>query len=190
MSKTKKELRLDMKKRLQSFSENEVTKFSKQIADTLYSTESWKNSHLIGITISRGNEIETREIIERAWQEGKEVAVPKCLPEEKKMVFKRITTFNQLETVYFGLLEPIVSKTKSVDPQKIDLLIVPGVCFTEKGYRIGYGGGYFDRYLEGYQEQTISLLFECQLLPKLPIESFDVPVQIIITEKRIIDCLE
>ncbi len=190
MVQTKKELRLEIKKRLEILSEIEVKKGSKQIADTLFLTDSWRKSRVIGITLSRGREIETRSIIERAWQEGKEVSVPKCYPDQKKMIFYVISSFKQLEKVYFGLLEPITSETKPIESDHIDLMIVPGVCFTETGFRIGYGGGYFDRYLAEYQQQTISLLYECQLLTELPLESFDVPVQKLITENRIIECNE
>ena len=92
-------------------------------------------------------EIPTFHIIEQAWHEGKEVAVPKCNPENKAMEFKKITSFEQLESVYSGLLEPVAETVKVRDQHDLDLLIVPGLAFTKDGYRLGFGGGYYDRFL-------------------------------------------
>jgi 5-formyltetrahydrofolate cyclo-ligase len=190
MAKTKKELRLEMKNRLNTVSEHDFTYSSTKIAETLFLTRIWKESRVIGLTVSRGREVETRTIIERAWKEGKGVAVPKCFPEDKSMEFYLITSYDQLEEVYFGLQEPITSETNAAHPHEIDLLIVPGVCYTEKGFRIGYGGGYYDRYLTSFTHQTISLLLECQLLPDIPTKTYDIPVQQLITERRMIACHE
>ena len=74
--------------------------------------------------------------------------------------------FDQLESVYFGLLEPIEAETDFVAKDNIDLLIVPGIAFTEPGYRTGVGGGYYDRYLQHYQGRTVSLAFHEQIVPK------------------------
>jgi 5-formyltetrahydrofolate cyclo-ligase len=190
MDKTKKELRLEMKNRLNTISEHDFTYSSNKIAQTLFTTRIWKESRVIGLTISRGREVPTRSVIERAWKEGKGVAVPKCFPEDMSMEFYLITSYDQLEEVYFGLKEPIIEENSAVQPNEIDLLIVPGVCFTEKGFRIGYGGGYYDRYLTSFQHQTISLLLECQLLPEILTKSHDLPVQQLITERRLIVCYE
>lgn len=188
MSKQKSELRLEMIKKLETLSEVEITRYSNQIEDSLFMTEIWRNSQIIGITVSRGKEINTKNIIEKAWTEGKKVAIPKCDPQEKTMDFFIFTNFNQLEEVYFGLKEPIISKTRKIEQNDIDLLIVPGICFTESGYRIGYGGGYYDRFLAQYNRGTFSLLYECQIVSDIPIETYDLPVQKLITEKRIIAC--
>ncbi|WP_456278285.1 5-formyltetrahydrofolate cyclo-ligase [Bacillus sp. AK128] len=190
MMKTKKELRLEIKSKLQSLSTYEFEQANKRIVEQFFNTESWKKSDSLGLTISRGREIETKTIIERAWAMGKKVAVPKCFPEEKRMSFYFITSNQQLEEVFFGLKEPIPSMTEPASEIDLDLLIVPGICYTKKGYRIGYGGGYYDRYLENYHNSTLSLLMECQLVPKIPIEPHDFSIQQMITEERIITCDE
>jgi 5-formyltetrahydrofolate cyclo-ligase len=191
MDHSKKELRHDIKKKLELLSEQEQSVFNHQIQDQLFNSGRWNSAKVIGITISRGKEVETRGIIEKAWQEGKKVAVPKCFPNEKRMNFYIITDeYNQLEEVYFGLKEPKVHETTSVEPNQMDLLIVPGICYSENGYRIGYGGGYYDRYLQHFHGDTLSLLFECQLIENISFEKFDIPVKQMITEKRTITCYE
>ncbi|MBM6617254.1 5-formyltetrahydrofolate cyclo-ligase [Bacillus suaedaesalsae] len=188
MNEEKKELRKLVKQHLNHLNKEQFTIYSSQIQHTLFGQKKWTEANVIGITISRGTEIETKGIIEKAWEQGKKVAIPKCFPEDKSMTFYIFSDFSQLEEVYFGLQEPIPSETIAVNSTDIDLLIVPGVAFTENGYRIGYGGGYYDRFLSHYGGTTFSLLLECQLVPALPIEDHDIPVQQLITERRILHC--
>ena len=105
----------------------------------------------IGVTISRFPEVDTQPIIEAAWKWENKIAVPKCIRETKEMDFRLLTSFDELETVYMDLLEPIVEQTESMGKEEIDLQIVPGVVFSNEGYRIGFGGGYYDRYLKDYK---------------------------------------
>jgi 5-formyltetrahydrofolate cyclo-ligase len=157
---------------------------SYEIAQLLFQDTIWKEATTVGITISKSPEVDTYQIIRKAWEEGKQVVIPKCLPKKKEMVFRTLTKFNQLESVYYGLLEPIEAMTKEVSANEIDLIIVPGLAFTENGYRIGFGGGYYDRYLANYLGQTISLAFTPQLVAELPIEEHDIPVNKIIAVKK------
>ena len=80
------------------------------------------------------------------------------------MDFRILDCFDQLESVYFGLLEPIESKTKKVEPKEIDLMIVPGLGFDKDGFRLGVGGGYYDRFLQNYNGNTLSLAFQEQMV--------------------------
>ena len=129
-------------------------------------------------------------MIESAWQSGKHVAVPKCNPDTREMDFRLITTFEDLETVYMDLKEPIVSRTVSIDKGQIDLQLVPGVVYSDEGFRIGFGGGYYDRYLTDYKGSRVSLAFDNQTSHEVPIEEHDIPVNKIITENRVILCQE
>ena len=83
----------------------------------------------MGLRFQAPPEVDTFQIIRKAWDEGKRIVMPKCLPKDRKMDFRILDRFDQLESVYFGLLEPIESKTVRVDPEEIDLLIVPGIAF-------------------------------------------------------------
>ena len=99
------------------------------------------------------------------------------------MDFRVLENFDQLETVYFSLLEPIESQTTLIDPQEIELLLVPGLAFTKAGFRLGVGGGYYDRFLEVNHVNTLSLAFHQQIVPEIPLEKHDLPVMKIITDK-------
>ncbi|HZH59591.1 MAG TPA: 5-formyltetrahydrofolate cyclo-ligase [Metabacillus sp.] len=182
----KSQLRQLVKKQLEELNDGTFTKDCAKIHKHLFLQNHWNKAKTIAVTISRGREIDTKNIIEKAWAQGKHVVVPKCNPRLNEMIFRKIDTFQQLETVFFGLKEPIVSKTVSVEPEDINLMIVPGICFDQEGYRIGYGGGYYDRYLERYPHDTISLAFSFQLFSKIPREPHDIPIQGLITEQGVV----
>ncbi len=158
------------------------------IKDRLIDSVEFQNAKTIGITISRFPEISTRPIIEAAWAAGKKVAVPKCVQKTKEMDFRLLTSFDELEIAYFNLQEPIMSETEAVCKQDIDLQIVPGIAFSPGGYRIGFGGGYYDRYLADFEGNMVSLALEVQIEDEVPRESHDIPVDKIFTDKQIICC--
>lgn len=155
-----------------------------QIHHHVQQTEWWKKAKTIGITISREFEIDTRPFIKQAWKEGKQVAIPKCFPEDDhKMVFYHFDDYSILETVYSGLLEPDILQTEPVLKESINLMFVPGLMFDRNGYRIGYGGGYYDRYLGDFSGTTISLAYSGQVVDHVPRNDYDIPVQHLVTEK-------
>jgi 5-formyltetrahydrofolate cyclo-ligase len=180
---TKSEWRKKIKNLLISMEANDRKVMSEKIAVQLFETKEWRNSNFIGITVSRKFELDTTFIIKKAWEEGKTVCVPKCYSANKKMEFRELGSFDDLENVYMDLYEPIIEKTKDISKENIDLLIVPGLVFDKKGYRIGYGGGYYDRFLKNYQGSAISIAYSFQTAEQLPIEEFDVPVEQVITEE-------
>lgn len=147
-------------------------------------------ANTIGITISNQPEVDTILLIEELWQLGKKVAVPKCHPKTREMTFYAIESFAQLETVYMHLREPIPERCELVDANEMDIILVPGVVFDRLGYRIGYGGGYYDRYVLNYKKgKLMSLLFDEQIVNRVPTEEYDCPVDIIVTPTERIDCL-
>ncbi|WP_226535175.1 5-formyltetrahydrofolate cyclo-ligase [Fictibacillus halophilus] len=180
---TKSEWRKKIKNELLSIEANDRKVLSAKIAGQLFETELWQNSNFIGITVSRKFELDTTTIIKKAWEEGKTVCVPKCYSADKMMEFRELNSFNDLENVYMDLYEPIAERTNVITKETIDLLIVPGLVFDKKGYRIGYGGGYYDRFLKNYQGSTLSICYSFQTAEQLPFEEFDVPVEQIITEE-------
>lgn len=175
------------KRILQDLNKLDITvhnEYSKHIHRKVLVEEKIKKAQVIGITLSSLPEVDTWDLIENLWAMGKQVAVPKCEPKTRRMTFYKITSFNQLEIVYMKLKEPIPSLTKRVEATQIDVLIVPGVVFNKEGYRIGFGGGYYDRFLSDYNGSTFALAFESQIVNELPIEAFDLPVQCILTETQ------
>src|SRR5690606_416472 len=184
--KTKQELRKEMKDTLQSINKNQLEQWSQEVAERVFTLHEWKQANTIGITISGEYEVNTTDIIKKAWELKKRVAVPKCHSKKKKMTFRELTYFTQLEVVYYDLKEPIEELTAEVLHTVIVLLFVPGLSFEPNGFRLGHGGGYYDRYLAEYQGDTLSLAFPKQIVEKIPVESFDIPVQKIVTNKRVI----
>ncbi|WP_002145724.1 5-formyltetrahydrofolate cyclo-ligase [Bacillus cereus] len=183
MREEKLRLRKQIIEHMNSLSEERYTTLSEQIAASLYAQKEWVEAKTIGITLSMENEVNTYPIIEKAWEEGKKVVVPKCNKGTRTMSFRKISNFNQLETVYMNLREPIPALTEEVNADEIDLQIVPGVAYTERGERIGYGGGYYDRYLVHYKGKALSLAYSFQMVEHIPVEPFDKKVEKIITEK-------
>ncbi|GKU81259.1 5-formyltetrahydrofolate cyclo-ligase [Niallia sp. NCCP-28] len=185
MKQAKHIVRKQIKEKLNLLTKEEHIKLSREIAGELLADPLFMQAKSIGITISNFPEVDTYEIIHRAWELGKTVSVPKCLPKTREMAFRKLTSFHQLETVYSGLHEPIEKVTEETAPKEIDLLIVPGLGFTTEGFRLGFGGGYYDRYLMKYAGKTLSLAFEMQLMTDLPIETHDLPVDRIITNRGV-----
>lgn len=183
----KKNLRIELIDTLSKLSKPLYEDLSGQIAAKLYKDEVWKNAKVIGMTISKFPEVDTYRIINKAWEQGKVVAVPKCHPKEKMMSFRIITEFSQLESVFYGLLEPVEEETKLINQDEIGLLIVPGLGYTMEGFRLGFGGGYYDRFLASYRGETISLAFQTQIIPAFKIEDYDIPVAKIITNDEVIE---
>ncbi|QIW17105.1 5-formyltetrahydrofolate cyclo-ligase [Bacillus thuringiensis] len=183
MREEKVRLRKQIIEHMNSLSEERYTTLSEKIAFSLYAQKEWAEAKTIGITLSMENEVNTYPIIEKAWEEGKKVVVPKCNKGTRTMFFRQISNFDQLEIVYMNLREPIPALTEEVNADEIDLQIVPGVAYTERGERIGYGGGYYDRYLMHYKGKTLSLAYSFQIVEHIPLEPFDKNVEKIITEK-------
>jgi 5-formyltetrahydrofolate cyclo-ligase len=183
----KKQLRIQLKEILSNLSKPLYEDLSERISNKLFEDEDWKQANVIGITISKFPEVDTYRIIQTAWEQGKIIAAPKCYPKEKRMAFRIISDFSQLESVFYGLLEPVEEKTKPLNHENIDLIIVPGLGYTREGYRIGFGGGYYDRYLKDYSGKTISLAFRSQIIPSFGTEHHDVPVAKVITNDEVID---
>lgn len=182
----KSELRKNAIHTLKSLSVSDKQMIEKQLMDQLQNSPVWKQASTIAITISQGFEWDTKPIIEAAWNAGKTVCAPKCEPKERRLDFYSFESFDQLEVVYYNLLEPKPESGKKLEKDDINLIVVPGVLFDRRGYRIGFGGGYYDRFLADYKNETISLVSEIQLVDELPVEPFDVPVHFIATESAIL----
>jgi 5-formyltetrahydrofolate cyclo-ligase len=177
----KKEYRKTMINDLKNLTKQQYEQYSYEIAVQLFEDDFWKQAKVIGITVSNHPEVDTLQIIRKAWEQGKKVVVPKCYPKDKKMTFHHLTKFTQLESVYYGLLEPIVPLCPEITANQINLLIVPGLAFSKAGFRLGFGGGYYDRFLADYFGMTISLALPLQLRDDIPIEDHDIPVKKLIT---------
>lgn len=128
-------------------------------------------------------EIDTKLLIERATALGKTVAVPRCVPGTREMDFYVITSFDDLEKGAFGVLEPIPEKCRKLNDFTSSVCIVPALVYDKQGFRLGYGKGYYDRFLSGYKGNCIGLAYSDWVKDSLPHGKFDRKVDIIVTEK-------
>lgn len=144
------------------------------ILTQLYLSSFWQEATSIGVTMATDFEFPTSELIQAAIAAGKKVAVPKSLP-KGEMVFHWIDSETPFYMTKFGVEEPVVENIAV--STELDLLIVPGLIYNHAGFRIGFGGGYYDRYLANYQGKTASLVFKEQLVEEWAIEPFDQPIQ-------------
>ena len=177
----KKILRKDILEKLKTINSKERLSFEKAIYNKLFENENFKKAKCIALTIPFGTEINTYPIIEKLLNEGKTVCSPICEKESRNMIFYKINSLDELVEGYYGIKTPPEKKENIVEKDMIDLILVPGVGFDKDNYRIGFGGGYYDRYLKDYQGYTISLAFKDQIIDKVPINEFDLPVNLVIT---------
>ncbi|MGL4990596.1 MAG: 5-formyltetrahydrofolate cyclo-ligase [Sarcina sp.] len=176
----KKVLRDLMKQKRKMMNYDEKKKFDERIRENVLGSSEYKNSRFIFIYVSMNEEVDTIEIIKIALKQGKTVAVPKVLNKEE-MIAVKINSLDDLKARgAFGILEPIDILNVS---KEIDLCIMPGLAFTKKGERLGYGGGYYDRFLLKYNNiKKISLAYSYQIVTDIYSCEYDINVDRIITE--------
>lgn len=158
-----------------------------KIIESFKSTNLYKDATMIMIYISFGTEIHNHDFIQDALAEGKKIVVPVTFHNPRMMKPSQICSFDELAPGYYNILSPKEEYIRYVDKSQIDVIIVPGAVFDKAGYRIGYGGGYYDRFLADLKAPKVSFAFEMQLTDAVPKEDFDIPVDYIITEERFIE---
>lgn len=145
------------------------------MTEAILSTSSYQSAKTTATYLPMDHEFDSHFLIAQAQADGKTILVPKVTG-PGQMVFLPYNPDNLIES-YFGVLEPADGQVFEKD--SIDLVHVPGVAFNEKGYRIGHGGGYYDRYLADYKGATISTIYDFQRADFVP-ESHDIPVKEVI----------
>ncbi|MBK1812441.1 5-formyltetrahydrofolate cyclo-ligase [Clostridium sp. YIM B02505] len=160
--------------------------FDRNIRSMLLQTEEYKSCIDLFIYISIGGEVDTHEIINKSLELGKKVFVPKVNKNTKEMNAVQINSIKDLvEVPPFNILEP-KEISKVVPEDSIDLIIMPGLAFSKSGDRLGYGGGYYDKFLKHNRKAPrIALAYEFQIFDSIPIEVYDEKVTHIISERSI-----
>jgi len=186
--KKKQELRAAVLRKRRSIDTEELAALSSRVRANLVSLPEYRKSHLLISYCAKGDEVQTRPIIDGALAEGKRVAVVVTDVHRKTLSFSEITSFEEeLAPGAFGILEPKSGHLRPVSIAEADMILVPLVAWDERGHRLGYGAGYFDRALSGSRRITkVGLGLELQRLKQVPDTSRDVPLDIIVTEKRIV----
>lgn len=176
----KKNIRKEMKRKRLDLDDETFSLYSHKIASILFKHKAYIKAKTVALYVSGRGEVDTYWIIEEAWHD-KNVVVPKV--KGKDLYFYKITSYDDLEKGYFNIMEPI--EKEEVDIKNIDLFIVPLLCFDKNHYRIGYGGGFYDRILKDYQGTKIGIAFSFQEIENTYPEIWDIPLDEIITEEGI-----
>ena len=174
---------------ISALSESEINEKIAAVESRLFAFANFLESKIALLYLSGNLEVQTDSIIKKAQSYNKIVVLPAFDPENYKMKLMKVDAFRQeLIPGPRGVLEPDDSKCKVVPMDRIDIAIIPGLAFDEKGGRIGMGTGYYDRLVPRLDITTrkVALTFEEQIIPQVPMESHDKHVDIIITDKRII----
>jgi 5-formyltetrahydrofolate cyclo-ligase len=160
------------------------------IKSNLFSLPEIMSASSLMFYVSFRSEVRTEPMIRHALSLGKQVIVPITDLKNKRLQLSQIKDFDEdLAPGTWGILEPKPGKIRPVAYSDIDVVVTPGLAFSEQGWRIGYGGGFYDRLLSESRKKAYALAFEIQMLPEIPfIAGQDVPVNYIITEKRVINC--
>ena len=180
--------------RRENLSNDKVECNSQQIISKFLGSDFYKDNNMIFIYVSYKNEVQTHDLIKKMINDNKEVYVPHPDPETKEMEAVLIRDFNDLTEGAYGILEPIDSKSR-IEPSLLDVIIVPGLVFSLKGFRIGYGGGFYDRFLERANQSKsaplkVSFAYNEFIIDEVPTNQYDLPVDFIITENKIVKCKE
>lgn len=182
----KKELRDRMKSRRAAIPIEEKAKMSAQIVSKLLALDEYRQAAMLLTYVPLSSEVNTYPLIEQALADGKRVAVPRCIEGKCHMEFYFIHGVGELEKGSFNLLEPRPRRER-LYTHRDGFCVLPGLAFDRSGARLGYGRGYYDRFLQKFEGVTAGVCFSPLLSEKpLPTGRYDVPANIIVTEKEMI----
>lgn len=211
VDKLKKELRAKILTARRESAPEALAVFSLSIQRRLLREDVWKNAQSVALYVATQNEVDTALLLEAAWQEGKAVYLPRVVKEEDgKMHFAPCAGLFELGRGAYGIQEPLpelcpacaftlageggeypagtTQSTNNIFAPPPDLFIVPGVAFDRKGNRLGFGGGYYDRFLSGQACRArsffVALAYAFQIVGEVPVGEWDQPVQAVCTEKE------
>jgi 5-formyltetrahydrofolate cyclo-ligase len=184
--KTKRELRKEIKERLRQQNDIERNRKSLVIKKKLFSLPEFAKATIIMMYVSCDWEVNTETMIDDALKIGKKVAVPYVLDTERRMVPSLLhDRIKDLVPGPYGIYQPQEDSYTPVAPHAIDLVVVPGVAFTEEGKRLGRGAGYYDTFLRGLSKETtaVGIAFSLQVVEDMPQSERDIPVTKLITDQ-------
>jgi len=187
----KRALKHEIFEKRRALSKDDVKEKSLKIRENLFSLEEFKKAKNILFYVSFKNEVGTHKMIkELIAKKEKTVIVPYVMGDNPILQLSELKNFDWLEVKTFGVLEPKELYIREFNHEKVDLVIVPGIVFDKQGHRIGYGHGYYDKFLKklGKNVKKIGLAFELQVVDEIPKEEHDVPVDCMVTEERVIGC--
>jgi 5-formyltetrahydrofolate cyclo-ligase len=191
VASTKESIRMEMKAIRASLDKEAVQTRSHRIALNLYALDEFKHARNVLFYLALEKEVQTREMIGQSFAMGKRVYVPVVEKEMRRLGVSELVDLNiEFKKGPYGVNEPADKYLKAVPDSIIDFVVTPGLAFDFKGGRIGYGGGYYDRFLMGLPTavQRVGVAFDFQVIDLLPQSDSDVPVHKIIMEEKTVCC--
>ena len=169
----KKALRAEIRAKKRAMTAQEIEEKSAALAKAFYETAEYKNAKTIYGYLPYNQEVRTTQMLAHALADGKQVAVPKVYGDEMKFIL--LSDLSQVAKGYAGIPEPIADGPVAADPTA--LVLMPGLAFDPEGHRLGYGGGFYDKFLAAEPDHpTLALCYDFQMLSHLDTESYDIPV--------------
>ena len=184
----KTELRKEARARREIIDPVEKAKKDKQIFKQLAGMSLFRNAPTVFTYVSTAIEVDTWAIMDLSFTKEKKVAVPRCIKGSRDMDFYLINSTDELEVGSYGLLEPVVNSKKLAISDENSFCVMPAMCCDKRGFRLGYGGGYYDRFLNNFNGIKAIIIYESFLIDNIWQGKFDISADFIITEKMIIDC--
>lgn len=169
-----------------SLSKEEKARIDRKIENKFLNMWQYRDAECILLYVSTDIEVDTRYIIETALKDGKRVAVPKCVEGTRNMEFYLIDGFSCLESGMFSVLEPLAEKCERLEDFTGAVCIVPALMFDLSGYRLGFGKGYYDRFLAKFSGKTLGLCYNECVKESLPHGKYDRRVEKIVTQSKVI----
>lgn len=181
----KAQLRAKHKKLRATCSPSKKAELDKKLSDALLASDEYKNCTTLFAFVSSPIEVDTSAILRQALADKKLLALPRCRNRRGEMDFYYVSDLSALKKGEFSIMEPKPELCKPVSDFSSGLCIVPGLCFDLQGFRLGFGKGYYDRFLQNFGGITVGLCYSRCIEHSLPAGNFDRPVDILITEKYI-----
>lgn len=173
----KKELRRKIRDLKRAMTSEQIEAASRRLGELFVETEQYRNAKTIYGYLPYNQEVRTVPMLEQAIRDGKRVAVPKVYGEEMKFIY--MEDLSQVANGYAGIPEPVADGPVAEDTTA--LVLMPGLAFTEKGDRMGYGGGFYDKFLASEPDHpTVALCYAFQMVEELPTAEYDIPVDCVL----------
>ena len=177
MQNLKQRLREEIRRRKRAMTREEIQEKSRKLTEQFLQTAQYRNARSIYGYLPFNQEVRTRPILEQALRDGKRVALPKCRGEEMRFLW--VDDFDHLEKSCLGSPQPAADGLEADDPRA--LVLMPGLAFDRAGNRIGYGGGFYDRFLSREPgHPTVALCYDFQMVDRLEHDKFDIPVDLVL----------
>jgi len=174
---TKQELRSTVRAKKRAMTEEDILSRSRRLGELFTASQAYRDARTIYGYLPYNQEVRTVPMLEQALKDGKRVAVPKVYGEEMKFIY--LTDLSQVEKGYSNIPEPIADDPVADD--ETALVLMPGLAFDPQGHRIGYGGGFYDKFLSREPgHPTLALCYDFQVFPALETEAFDIPVDTVL----------